>query len=90
MAETPQDTEPISPAVPLIQPMFKKGVHGMLCPVAVAFYAREGYQNTNFWIGSTSQQRGLAQQNQQSQSRIHQNSWYDPSGIAGLIDLEWV
>ena len=57
MAETPQHTEPISSAVPLIQPMFKKGIHGMLCPVAVAFYAREGYQNTTFHIGSTSHQR---------------------------------
>ena len=30
VAETPQDTEPISPAVPLIQPMFQQGVHGTL------------------------------------------------------------
>ena len=57
MAETLQDMEPISPAVHLIQPMFQQGVHGMLCPVAVAFYAREGYQNTTFHIGSTSHQR---------------------------------
>ena len=41
IAETPQGTEPIPPAVPLIQPMFQQGVQGMLYPVAVAFYARE-------------------------------------------------
>ena len=58
MAETLQDMEPISPAVQLIQPMFQQGVHGMLCLVAVAFYAREGYKNTTFHIGSTNHQRG--------------------------------
>ena len=37
VAETPQGTEPILPAVPLIQPMFQKRVPGMLYSVAVAF-----------------------------------------------------
>ena len=37
IAETPQGAEPIPPAVPLIQPMFRQGVRDMLCPVAVAF-----------------------------------------------------
>ena len=65
VAETPQDTEPISPAVPLIQPMFQQGVHGMLCPVAVTFNAREGYLNMTFHIGSTSHQREPFQQKSQ-------------------------
>ena len=41
VAKTPHATEPIPPAVPLIQPMFQQGVQGMLYLVAVAFYARE-------------------------------------------------
>ena len=67
MAETLQNTEPISPAVQLIQPMFQQGVHGMLCPVAVAFYAREEYQNMTIKIGSTSRQREPFQQRSQLQ-----------------------
>ena len=37
IAETSQGAEPIPPAVPLIQPMFRQGVRDMLCPVAVSF-----------------------------------------------------
>ena len=51
---------------------------------------REDIFSRDLSIGSNNQQRGPAKQNQQSQSRIHQNSWYGPSGIAGLTDLEWV
>ena len=81
MAETPQDTELISPAVPLIQPMFKKGVHGMLCLVAVAFYAREAYQNMTFYIDSTSYQRELFQQRSQlwAQQSVERSSSTDPA-----------
>ena len=70
VAEAPQGTVPIPPAVPPMQPMFQQGVQGILYPVAVIFYAKEGgYQNTTFQISSTSHQRGPSQQ--RPQYRVH-------------------
>ena len=77
VAEAPQGAVPIPPAVPQMQPMFQQGVQGMLYPVAVVFYAREGgYQNTQnmtFQIGSSNQQRGTVHQEQRQQPRYHRS-----------------
>ena len=48
IAETPQGTEPISPVIPLIHPMFQKRVPGRLCPVAVAFMPEKEISGYDF------------------------------------------
>ena len=54
IAETPQGAEPISPAVLLIQPMFRQGVRDMLCLVAVAFMPEKEISGCDFsdWFTS--------------------------------------
>ena len=61
IAETPQGAEPIPPAVPLIQPIFRQGVRDMLYPVAVTFMPEKEISGYDFsvWfyqsLGSNSQ-----------------------------------
>ena len=50
IAETPQGVEPIPPAVPLIQSMFRQGVRDMLCPVAVAFMPEKEMSGYDFSV----------------------------------------
>ena len=59
IAETPQGTEPILPAVPLIQPMFQKRVPGMLYSVTVAFMPEKEISGYDFLDSFTSRLRDL-------------------------------
>ena len=54
IAETPQGTEPILSAVPLIQPTFQRRVPGMLYPIAVAFMPEDEISGYDFsdWFTS--------------------------------------
>ena len=50
IAEAPQGAEPIAPAVPLIQPMFRHGVQDILYPVAVAFMLEKEISGYDFSV----------------------------------------
>ena len=63
IAETPQGTEPISLAIPLIQSMFRQGVQDMLYLVAVAFMLEKEISEYDFldWFYQSLERTFLAE-----------------------------